>query len=328
MRSAIGKVATQLGLNPETLRNWVNQAEVDQGRRNGLTTDERRRMRELEKENRELRRANEILKSAAIFFGAELRPPTAEVVAYIDSHREAFGVEPICAALQFAPSTYYARKTRRPSRRSVRDVELSDKIVDLHRKHRSVYGLRKLWKAAIRDDIDIGRDHLGRLMGALGLRGVVRGKAKRTTIVDPQADRPADLVDRQFRAAEPNRLWVADITYVPTWSGFCYVAFVTDVFSRMIVGWQVATNLRAELALDALEQAIWRRGREVSGLIHHSDRGSPIPRDPLLGALGIRRSCHLGRFARRQLPQRHGRVRAQALQSRVRLERRTLARPV
>jgi len=176
--------------------------------------------------------------------------------------------------LQFAPSTYYARKTRRPSHRSVRDSELSDKIVDLHRKHRSVYGLRKLWKAAIRDDIDVGRDHLGRLMSALGLRGVVRGKAKRTTIVDEQATRPADLVDRQFRAAEPNRLWVADITYVPTWSGFCYVAFVTDVFSRMIVGWQVSTNLRAELALDALEQAIWRRGREVSGLIHHSDRGS------------------------------------------------------
>jgi putative transposase len=155
----------------------------------------------------------------------------------------------------------------------VRDGELSDKIVDLHRKHRSVYGLRKLWKAAIRDDIDIGRDHLGRLMGALGLRGVVRGKTKRTTIVDEQAARPADLVDRQFRAAEPNRLWVADITYVPTWSGFCYVAFVTDVFSRTIVGWQVSTSLRAELALDALEQAIWRRGREVSGLIHHSDRG-------------------------------------------------------
>ena len=156
----------------------------------------------------------------------------------------------------------------------MRDAQLSDKIIDLHRKNRSVYGLRKLWKAAIRDDIDVGRDHLGRLMSSLGLKGVVRGRTKRTTIVDPQADRPADLVDRQFQAVEPNRLWVADITYVPTWSGFCYVAFVTDVFSRMIVGWQVSTTLRAELALDALEQAIWRRGREVSGLVHHSDRGS------------------------------------------------------
>ena len=126
----------------------------------------------------------------------------------------------------------------------------------------------------------------------------MRGKTKRTTIVDEQAARPADLVDRQFRATEPNRLWVADITYGPTWSGFCYVAFVTDVFSRMIIGWQVATNLRAELALDALEQAIWRRSREVSGLIHHSDRGSPIPLDSLLGALGVRRSRYLGRFPR------------------------------
>ena len=176
--------------------------------------------------------------------------------------------------MQFAPSTYYARKTRRPSQRAVRDAELSDKIVDLHKKNRSVYGLRKLWKAAIRDDIDIGRDHLGRLMGALGLRGVVRGKAKRTTIVDEQAARPADLVDRQFRAAQPNRLWVADITYVPTWSGFCYVAFVTDVFSRMIVGWQVSTNLRSDLALDALEMAIHSRQVEPGdGLVHHSERG-------------------------------------------------------
>ncbi len=155
----------------------------------------------------------------------------------------------------------------------MRDAELSDRIVELHKKNRSVYGVRKLWRAAVRDDIDVGRDHLARLMNTLGLEGAGRGKRKRTTIVDEQAPRPADLVDRHFQATEPNRLWVADITYVSTWSGFCYVAFVTDVFSRMIVGWQVSTTLRAELALDALEQAIWRRGREVSGLVHHSDRG-------------------------------------------------------
>ena len=184
-----------------------------------------------------------------------------------------FGVEPICSALQFAPSTYYGRKSRRPSPRAVRDAELSPVISKLHKKHRSVYGVRKLWNAALREDVDVGRDHLARLMRLLALEGVTRGKKRRTTIPDPQAERPADLVKRNFRATEPNRLWVADITYVPTWSGFCYVSFVTDVFSRMIVGWQVSTTLRAELALDALEQAIWRRGREVSGLIHHSDRG-------------------------------------------------------
>jgi putative transposase len=146
-------------------------------------------------------------------------------------------------------------------------------IAELHKRNRSVYGVRKLWNAALREDVDVGRDHVARLMGMLGLEGVLRGKKRRTTIPDPQAERPADLVNRNFRASEPNRLWVADITYVPTWSGFCYVSFVIDVFSRMIVGWQVSTTLRAELALDALEQAIWRRRREVTGLIHHSDRG-------------------------------------------------------
>jgi putative transposase len=159
----------------------------------------------------------------------------------------------------------------------VRDAELSDRIVELHKKNRSVYGVHKLWRAAVRDDIDVGRDHIARLMNSLGLEGVRRGKRKRTTIVDEQAPRPADLVDRHFQATESNRLWVADNTYVSTWSGFCYVAFVTDVFSRMIVGWQVSTTLRAELALDALEQAIWRRGREVSGL---GKDGRPVSEAP------------------------------------------------
>jgi putative transposase len=176
--------------------------------------------------------------------------------------------------LQVAPSTYYDHKSRPPSLRALRDTELSGKLVETHKRNRSVYGVRKLWQALVREDIDVGRDHVGRLMKDLGLTGVIGGTKKRTTIPDPQAERPADLVDRNFRAYEPNRLWVADLTYVSTWSGFCYVAFIIDVYSRMIVGWQCSTTLRAELCLDALEQAIWRRGRELTGLVHHSDRGS------------------------------------------------------
>jgi len=156
----------------------------------------------------------------------------------------------------------------------VRDEELKAAIVDIHVHNRSVYGAYKVWKALRRAGVDVGRDRVARLMRSLGLHGVHRGKKRRTTTPGPEGERPSDLVERQFVAAEPNRLWVADLTYVTTFSGFCYVAFVIDVFSRTIVGWQVATNLRAELALDALEMAIWRRGRELTGLIHHSDRGS------------------------------------------------------
>jgi putative transposase len=198
------------------------------------------------------------------------------VIVYIDEHRSRFGVEPICSALQFAPRTYYAAKARPTSERSLRDVELKPQIVRVHRDNFGVYGVDKVWAQLNREGVRVARCTVARLMRELGLRGVVRGKPKYTTIAGDDADRPRDLVDRRFVAGAPNRLWVADLTYVRTWSGFVYVAFITDVYSRMIVGWQASRSLRSDLALDALEQAIWARsgrGRRLDELVHHSDRG-------------------------------------------------------
>jgi putative transposase len=200
------------------------------------------------------------------------------VIRYVDEHRARFGgVEPICRVLRIAPSTYYAARSRPPSARALRDAELLDEIVRVHRANFGVYGVEKLWRQLLREGIDVGRDRVARLMAANGLRGVRRGKFKRTTITDDTGLRPADLVDRNFTASAPNRLWLADITYVSTWSGFCYAAFITDAFSRAIVGWRVSKTLRADLALDALEQAIWARtrddGADLANLVHHSDRG-------------------------------------------------------
>ena len=193
---------------------------------------------------------------------------------YIDEQRVTFGVEPICRALAIAPSSYYAARSRPPSARSVRDAELKLDIGRLHSGNYAVYGARKLWHALRREGTTVGRDHVGRLMRGLGLRGAARGKTRRTTVASELSTRPADLVERVFSAPAPNRLWLADITYVSTWSGFCYTAFVIDAFSRRIVGWRVSSSLRAELALDALEMAIWsRRSDDLAGLVHHSDRG-------------------------------------------------------
>ena len=200
------------------------------------------------------------------------------MIRYVDEHRARFGgVEPICRVLRIAPSTYYAAKARPPSSRTVRDEQLRTEIIRVHRANFGVYGVEKVWRQLLREGIVVGRDRVGRLMAGMGLRGVRRGKFKRTTIADEAAVRPADLVERRFTAAAPNRLWLADITYVSTWSGFCYAAFITDAFSRTIVGWRVSKTLRADLALDALEQAIWARSRvdpaALSSLVHHSDRG-------------------------------------------------------
>ena len=192
---------------------------------------------------------------------------------YIDEHRSSFGVEPICQVLAVAPSSYYAARSRPPSARSIRDQELKADIARVHAANFGVYGVRKLWRALRRQGTLIGRDHAGRLMTALGLAGVVRGKTIRTTHPAPVGERPADLVQRIFSAAAPNRLWLADLTYVWTVRGFCYTAFVIDAFSRRIVGWRVASHLRTDLALDALEMAIWARGSTLPGLVHHSDRG-------------------------------------------------------
>lgn len=195
------------------------------------------------------------------------------MIPFIDAFRAAFGVEPICTELQVAPSSYYAAKHREPSARSVNDETLADIIRRVHRANFGVYGIRKVWKALARLRIDAGRDQVARIMRLVNLQGVTRAKTTRTTRPAPVAERPADLVQRTFAAPAPNRLWVADLTYVWTVRGFVYTAFIVDAFSRAIVGWRVATTLRASLALDALEMAIWARGPGLSELVHHSDRG-------------------------------------------------------
>jgi putative transposase len=196
-------------------------------------------------------------------------------VNFIRAHHERWGVEPICRTLQVAPSTYYALVAHRPSARQVADERLKIEIARVHRDNFGVYGIEKVWRQLKREGHQIGRDRVARLMDDLNLSGVMRGKKKRTTIPAEASPRPADLVERNFTAEAPNRLWVADLTYVSTWTGFVYVAFVIDVFSRFIVGWRVSNSLHAGLALDALEMALWRRQRQdLRGLIHHSDRGS------------------------------------------------------
>ena len=271
--ATISSIASKFGMTPETLRKWVRRAEVDGGARPGQTTEEQTRLRELERENRELRRANEILKAASAFFRAGARPATAEMTRFIKTHRERFGVEPICRELQVAPSSYYAARSRPLSARRVRDEALKVKLQHVHAEQFGVYGARKLWRQLHREGIPVARCTVERLMRELSRSGVVRGKVKRTTVADESAPRPADLVERDFHAPAPNRLWVADLTYVPSWSGFVYVAFVIDVYSRSVVGWQASRSLRTELALDALEQALWARNGPFDGLIHHSDRG-------------------------------------------------------
>ena len=196
---------------------------------------------------------------------------------FIDDHREVYGVGPICSVLPIAPSTYYEQKTREadPSRlpaRSRRDAYLLDEVQRVWLDNRCVYGARKVWRQLNREGIEVARCTVERLMRVLGIQGVVRGCRVRTTIPDDISDRPLDLVERDFTAAGPNRLWVADLTYVATWAGFVYVAFVIDVYSRMIVGWRVSRSLRSDLALDALEQALYARPVNEQ-LVHHSDRG-------------------------------------------------------
>jgi len=196
-------------------------------------------------------------------------------VSFIAEHKERWGVEPICRALQVAPSSYYAAVGRPPSARRRRDEVLRAAIRRVWEEHRRVYGADKVWAQLKREGTPIARCTVERLMRELGLRGVVRGKTGvRTTVSDAAGDRPLDLVARRFRAPAPNRLWVADLTYVKTHSGWVYVAFVTDVCSRFVVGWQASRSLRTDLALDALEMALWRRRAvPLKGLIHHSDRG-------------------------------------------------------
>jgi putative transposase len=201
------------------------------------------------------------------------------MVAFIDDHRKDYGVEPICAVLPIAPSTYYARKAakRDPELRSVRvkrDEGLKEEIRRVWKANFEVYGVRKVWHQLRRESFAVARCTVARLMSGMGLQGTIRGRRTRTTVSGDADKRPLDLVKRDFTATRPNQLWVSDLTYVATWQGFVYVAFVIDIYSRRIVGWRVSSSLRSDLALDALEQALCERQEDRDDrLVHHSDRG-------------------------------------------------------
>lgn len=202
------------------------------------------------------------------------------MIAFIDDHREEHGVEPICKVLPIAPSTYHHNAAKRadPSRlsaRAKRDLLLKPEVDRVFEENYRVYGVRKVWRQLQREGFDVARCTVARLMRSLGLQGVIRGKPVRTTISNKAAPCPLDHVNRQFKAPAPNRLWVSDFTYVATWRGFVYVAFVIDVYARRIVGWRASRTAHADFVLDALEQALHdRRPLNRDGLVHHSDRGS------------------------------------------------------
>src|SRR6478752_7393606 len=201
------------------------------------------------------------------------------MIRFIDDHRALYGVEPICRVLPIAPSTYYTHASRRADpallpARARRDAALCDEIRRVFKENFEVYGAAKVWGQLLREGIQVARCTVERLMKKLGLQGVRRGRKIRTTISDPAAPCPLDRVNRQFQADRPNALWVSDFTYVSTWQGFVYVAFIIDVFARRIVGWRVSSTMRTDFVLDALEQALYeRQPAQQDGLIHHSDRG-------------------------------------------------------
>ncbi|WP_436407718.1 IS3 family transposase [Burkholderia seminalis] len=278
--AAICSIAAKVGCTPETLRKWIRQEQQDRGQRAGATTAELERIKELERENRELRQVNEILrKASALFRAGGTRPPTEMMASFIDEQRASHGVESICKVLPIAPSTYYRRAEQRAdpvklSARARRDAELSPEIQRVYDANFKVYGADKVWKQLKREGFETARCTVERLMRQLGLEGARRGKKVRTTIANADAPCPQDRVHRQFTASRPNALWVADFTYVSTWQGFVYVAFIIDVYARYIVGWRVSSSMRTDFVLDALEQALYARQPERDGgLIHHSDRG-------------------------------------------------------
>ncbi|WP_436629007.1 IS3 family transposase [Escherichia coli] len=276
--AAICSIAPKTGCTPETLRVWVRQYERDTGGGDGgLTTAERQRLKELERENRELRRSNNILRQASAYFcEGGVRPPLEKVMALLDKLREQYGVRPVCSELHIAPSTYYHCQQQRhhPDKRSAhaqRDDWLKREIQRVYDENHQVYGVRKVWRQLLREGIRVARCTVARLMAVMGLSGVLRGKKVRTT-VSRKTVAAGDRVNRQCVAERPDQLWVADFTYVSTWQGFVYVAFIIDVFAGYIVGWRVSSSMETTFVLDALEQALW--ARRPSGTIHHSDKGS------------------------------------------------------
>ncbi|EPS7859656.1 IS3 family transposase [Escherichia coli] len=276
--ATICSIAPKIVCTPETLRVWVRQHERDTGGGDGgLTTAERQRLKELERENRELRRSNDILRQASAYFcEGGVRPPLEKMMPLLDKLREQYGVGPLCSELHIAPSTYYHCQQQRhhPDKRSARaqrDDWLKKEIQRVYDENHKVYGVRKVWRQLLREGIRVARCTVARLMAVMGLAGVLRGKKVRTTI-SRKAVAAGDRVNRQFVAERPDQLWVADFTYVSTWRGFVYVAFIIDVFAGYIVGWRVSSSMETTFVLDALEQALW--ARRPSGTVHHSDKGS------------------------------------------------------
>ncbi|EGV0674613.1 IS3 family transposase [Escherichia coli] len=276
--AAICSIAPKIGCTPETLRVWVRQHERDTGGGDGgLTSAERQRLKELERENRELRRSNDILRQASAYFAkAEFDRLWKKLMPLLDKLREQYGVGPVCSELHIAPSTYYHCQQQRhhPDKRSARaqhDDWLKREIQRVYDENHQVYGVRKVWRQLLREGIRVARCTVARLMAVMGLAGVLRGKKVRTTI-SRKAVAAGDRVNRQFVAERPDQLWVADFTYVSTWRGFVYVAFIIDVFAGYIVGWRVSSSMETTFVLDALEQALW--ARRPSGTVHHSDKGS------------------------------------------------------
>ncbi|QGH84888.1 IS3 family transposase [Shigella dysenteriae] len=276
--ATICSIAPKIGCTPETLRVWVRQHERDTGGGDGgLTTAERQRLKELERENRELRRSNDILRQASAYFAkAEFDRLWKKLMPLLDKLRKLYGVGPVCSELHIAPSTYYHCQQQRhhPDKRSARaqrDDWLKKEILRVYDGNHQVYGVCKVWRQLLREGIRVARCTVARLMAVMGLAGVLRGKKVRTTI-SRKAVAAGDRVNRQFVAERPDQLWVADFTYVSTWQGFVYVAFIIDVFAGYIVGWRVSSSMETTFVLDALEQALW--ARRPSGTVHHSDKGS------------------------------------------------------
>ncbi|QGY15665.1 IS3 family transposase [Escherichia coli] len=270
--ATICSIAPKIGCTPETLRVWVRQHERDTGGGDGgLTTAERQRLKELERENRELRRSNYISAVSLPMVKAEFDRLWKKLMPLLDKLREQYGVGPLCSELHIAPSTYYHCQQQRhhPDKRSARaqrDDWLKKEIQRVYDENHKVYGVRKVWRQLLREGIRVARCPM-----VMGLAGVLRGKKVRTTI-SRKAVAAGDRVNRQFVAERPDQLWVADFTYVSTWRGFVYVAFIIDVFAGYIVGWRVSSSMETTFVLDALEQALW--ARRPSGTVHHSDKGS------------------------------------------------------
>jgi putative transposase len=268
-------------LHGQTLHEWVKKAERDSGVRAGVPTDVATKLKALELENRELRQANEILRKASAYFAQaeldrRLRPISRS--STITARRMGSSRSGRCCRSPRRPTTTTAAKRADPSRlsaRARRDAALKNEVQRVFKANFRVYGVRKVWRQLQREGFDVARCTAARLMRAMGLEGIIRGKPLRTTVSDKGTPCPLDQVNRQFHAPAPNLLWVSDFTYVATWTGFVYVAFVIDTYARRIVGWRVSRTAHAAFVLDALEQALHaRRPIHRGGLVHHSDRGS------------------------------------------------------